>query len=192
MKKDNLNQELGIKNQEDQSLFERLWEKALWSTRYIVVLAVFFSVLAAISLFILGSYEIYHSILHLNPLTNMGEVYKGEEITGHSLMLLELITAIDLYLIGVVLLIFGFGIYELFISKIDIARADKGITILEIENLDELKNKIIKVIIMVLIVSFFERILKISQSYNDPIEMLYFAISVFALSLGVYFMKKHS
>ena len=40
-------------------------------------------------------------------------------------MLLELITAIDLYLIGVVLLIFGFGIYELFISKIDIARADE-------------------------------------------------------------------
>ena len=30
------------------------------------------------------------------------------------------ITAVDLYLIGVVLLIFGFGIYELFISKIDI------------------------------------------------------------------------
>ena len=55
-----------------------------------------------------------------------------------------------------------------------------------------LKNKIIKVIIMVLIVSFFERILKISQSYNEPIEMLYFAISVFALSLGVYFMKKHN
>ena len=187
----NINQEAGIKNQEEQSLLERLWEKALWSTRYIVVLAVFFSVVAAISLFILGSYEIYHSILHLNPLTNMGEVYKGEEITGHSLMLLELITAIDLYLIGVVLLIFGFGIYELFISKIDIARADEGITILEIENLDELKNKIIKVIIMVLIVSFFESILKMSMAYDDPLEMLYFAISIFALSLGVYFIKKH-
>ena len=186
MEKDNLSQESGIKSEEEQSLFERLWESALWSTRYVVVLAVFFSVLAAIALFILGSYEIYHSIVYLNPLTNAE--YSG----NHSDMLLELITAIDLYLIGVVLLIFGFGIYELFISKIDIARADKSITILEIENLDELKNKIIKVIIMVLIVSFFERILKISQSYNEPIEMLYFAISVFALSLGVYFMRKHS
>ena len=54
MKKNNLNQELGIKNQEEQSLFERLWEKVLWNTRYIVVLAVFFSVVAAISLFILA------------------------------------------------------------------------------------------------------------------------------------------
>ena len=107
-------------------------------------------------------------------------------------MLLELITAIDLYLIGVVLLIFGFGIYELFISKIDIARADIGVTILEIENLDELKNKIIKVIIMVLIVSFFESVLKMSMEYNEPLEMLYFALSIFFLSLGVYFIKKHN
>ena len=190
MKKDNLNQEAGIKHQDNQSLFERLWEKALWSTRYIVVLAVFFSVVAAISLFILGSYEIYHAIVDLNHLTNK-YTPEGEEIKNHSVMLLELITAVDLYLIGVVLLIFGFGIYELFISKIDIAREDEAVTILEIENLDELKNKIIKVIIMVLIVSFFESILKISQSYDEPKEMLYFAISVFALSLGVYFMKKH-
>ena len=186
MEKDKLNQQLGHKSQDEQSLFERLWEKALWNTRYIVVLAVLFSVLAAIALFVLGSYEIIHSVIYKNPLTN--HEFQG----NHSDMLLELITAIDLYLIGVVLLIFGFGIYELFVSRIDIARADESVTILEIENLDELKNKIIKVIIMVLIVSFFERILKISQSYDEPIEMLYFAISVFALSLGVYFMKKHN
>ena len=54
-----------------------------------------------------------------------------------------------------------------------------------------MKNKIIKVIIMVLIVSFFESILKMSREYDKPIEMLYFAVSIFALSLGVYFVKKH-
>ena len=111
---------------------------------------------------------------------------------GHSELLYKLITAIDLYLIGVVLLIFGFGIYELFISKIDIARRDEAVTILEIENLEELKNKIIKVIILVLIVSFFERILKISSSFTSPIDMAYFAISILGLSLGVYYIKKHS
>ena len=186
MEKDNLNQESGIKSLEEQSRMERVFEKILWSTRYAVILAVVFSVLGSVALFVLGSYEIMETLFVNLPPLIMGETH------DHSHMLLKLITAIDLYLIGVVLLIFGFGIYELFISKIDIARADKGITILEIENLDELKNKIIKVIIMVLIVSFFERILKISQSYNEPIEMLYFAISVFALSLGVYFMKKHN
>jgi uncharacterized membrane protein YqhA len=63
-------------------------------------------------------------------------------------------------LIGLVLLIFGFGIYELFISELEIARlGDEFGNILEVSNLDDLKNKIIKVIIMVLIVSFFQRIL---------------------------------
>ncbi len=193
MKEDSLKQETGIKAKKDQSKIERIWESILWNARYVVVLAVFFSVAAAVSLFIIGSYEIYHAIVHLNHLTNNHKEVEGVliPISSHSDMLLELITAIDLYLIGVVLLIFGFGIYELFISKIDIARADEGITILEIENLDELKNKIIKVIIMVLIVSFFERILQMSGTYEKPIEMLWFALSIFALSLGVYFIKKH-
>ena len=186
-------QEKFEKDNKTQSFIERVWESGLWSTRYIVVLAVFFSVIAAISLFILGSYEIYHAIVHLNPLTNDYKDIDGVliPISHHSDMLLELITAIDLYLIGVVLLIFGFGIYELFISRIDVARADQGITILEIKNLDQLKNKIIKVVIMVLIVSFFESILKYSSKFDDPIELMYFAISIFVLSLGVYFIKKH-
>ena len=47
----------------------------------------------------------------------------------------------------------------------------KAVTILEIENLEELKNRIIKVIIMVLIVSFFERILKISGDFKEPVHM---------------------
>ena len=64
------------------------------------------------------------------------------------------------------------------------------ITILEIKDLDELKNKIIKVIIMVLIVTFFERVLK--MEYSEPLDMLYFAVSIFALSFGVYLIRKHN
>ena len=74
------------------------------------------------------------------------------------------------------------------ISKIDIARNNIDITILEIENLDELKQKIIKVIIMVLIVNFFERILK--MPYETPEDLLWFAISVLALSIGIYLVRK--
>ena len=94
-------------------------------------------------------------------------------------------------MIGVVLLIFSFGIYELFISKIDIARENTDVTILEVENIDELKQKIIKVIIMVLIVSFFEKILKLHDNFQSPLDMLYFAFSIFALALGVYFINKN-
>ena len=176
----------------NQSLIERIFEKLLWNIRYIVVLAVIFSVLAAVSLFILGSYEIIESIITKNPITNDGRIYDqaGNTIHDHFPMLLKLISAIDLYLIGVVLLIFGFGLYELFISKIDIARKDEAVTILEIDNLDELKSKLINVIVMVLIISFFESILKNTYSFKTPQDMLFFSISILALAIGVYFITQ--
>ena len=181
----NNNENSNIKSSSEQGFVEKYWEIFLWSTRYVVILAVFFSVLASITLFVVGSYEIIHTIIFDNPL-----IFSDGGHLDHKKMLYTLIGAVDLYLIGIVLLIFGFGIYELFISKIDIARQDFSVTILEVENLDELKNKIIKVIIMVLIVSFFERILKISYTFEEPLQMFYFACSIFALSLGVYFIRK--
>ena len=41
---------------------------------------------------------------------------------------------------------------------------------------------------MVLIVTFFERIL--DMKYDNPIDMLYFAISILALSIGIYLVRK--
>ena len=137
-----------------------------------------------VTLFIVGSFEIGYTIIKEIPLL-------FNHVDGaHGQLLVGVIEGIDLYLIAVVLMIFGFGIYELFISKIDIARQNLDITILEIENLDELKQKIIKVIIMVLIVTFFERILQLGSQFEDPIHMLYFAISILALSIGIYLVRK--
>ena len=166
----------------NHTFMEKYFERGLWGIRYVVVVAVVFSTISAISLFLIGSYKIVHALLHDNPFATEGH--------GHSHILATFIGAVDLYLIGVVLLIFGFGIYELFVSKIDIARQNTDVTILEVENIDELKNKIIKVIIMVLIVSFFERVL--SMEYNSPLEMMYFAISIFALAFGVYMINKNN
>ena len=172
----------GIKSENEQSNFERIGEKALWSTRFVVLFAVVSSIVASIILFLVGSYEIGYTIYNeISQLLSSGPFSKDDLLVG-------VIAGIDLYLISVVLMIFGFGIYELFISKIDIARDNIAITILEIENLDELKQKIIKVIIMVLIVNFFERILK--MPYSSPEDLLWYAISVLALSVGVYVVRK--
>ncbi len=220
---------------EGRSFLEKMFEKGLWGTRYIVVIAVIFSTLAAISLFIIGSYEVtlgvkqyigqlkeYHQISDgsevsaqtnlplnfgwgdsLNDNNDMSDIHSNAHLLDeednhhhhpfpkHTGLLGIIIGAVDLYLIGVVLLIFGFGIYELFISKMDIARRKKDVSILEVNNIDQLKNKIIKVIIMVLIVSFFEKILSVSDSYKEPIQMMWFAISIFSLDFGVYLINKH-
>ena len=163
--------------------FEDRFESTLWNLRYVVILAVILSVLASITLFIIGSWDILYSIVFQNPLTN-------NNISHNNDLLFKIISSIDLFLIGIVLLIFGFGVYELFISEIDIARDKFADSTLKINSLDQLKNKIIKVVIIVLIVKFFEKILKITTKYNTPQDLLLLSVSILAICLGFYLINK--
>ena len=107
----------------------------------------------------------------------------------HEELIGGIIGAVDLYLIAVVLLIFAFGIYELFISEIDDAEnSEVGSKILAIHSLDELKDKLGKVVVMVLIVSFFKKV--IHMNFDTPLSMLYLAGSILALALALYYMHK--
>ncbi|MBN2734402.1 MAG: YqhA family protein [Methanomicrobiaceae archaeon] len=167
----------------EQGKLESCFEHALWSMRYVVLLGVIFGALSALVLFIAGSLEIFDILKEYVISSNIHMTHED--------ILIGIIGAIDFYLIGLVLLIFSFGIYELFISKLDIARTcgEFG-NILEVKNLDDLKNKIIKVIIMVLIVSFFQRIL--SMTFTTSMDMLAMAISISVICIGVYFLGKHN
>lgn len=160
---------------------EHLLESMLWSSRLIVILAVAFGTFSAIILFVSGSLEILNTLGHA--------IDFATATVEHTEILIGIIGAVDFYLIGMVLLIFSFGIYELFISQIDVARKGNVFhNILEISSLDDLKNKIIKVIIMVLIVSFFQRVLALQMLTGT--DMLFMAISIAALCIGVFFLQK--
>jgi uncharacterized protein (TIGR00645 family) len=161
---------------------EQLFEALLWKSRLIIILAVIFGVLASAALFLTGSYEIWHTVTHILP------GHGGEP--DYSKLLIGIIGAVDLYLIGIVLLIFSFGIYELFISDIDAARQGnekEHNNILEITSLDELKNKLLKVVIMVLIVTFFKSVL--SAQFQTPLEILYFGVAILAVAVCSYFIR---
>ena len=165
-------------------MLEKIFESGLWSSRLITILAVIFSILAAFALFALASADLYHVLVATYQYFFMGVHPEN----FHADVVAEIIGAIDLYLIAVVLLIFGFGIYELFISDIDVAKGTGGEKILYVSSLDELKDKIAKVIVMVLVVSFFQRVLH--TEYKGAQEMFYFAISIAALSLGLFLLHK--
>ena len=149
--------------------FVKNFEKILWNLRYIVILSVVLSILSSITLFVIGSWDIINSIINQNPLFN-------PNINNNNDLLFNIISSIDLFLIGIVLLIFGFGVYELFINEIDFAKGKFSDSTLKIKSLDQLKNKIIKVIIIVLIVKFFEKILKLTPEFTSPNDVLLFSI----------------
>lgn len=151
-----------------------------------VVLAVIFGVIGALILFTFASLDVWHVFT-----LSLSVVFEGAHPAHlHETVVGNIIGAIDLYLIAIVLLIFSFGVYELFISKIDPAENAEKTKILEIRSLDQLKDKLAKVIIMVLVVSFFQRVLH--MEYKSPQDMLYFAGSIFALALALYFTHKAS
>ncbi len=168
------------------NFLEKIFEGTLWQGRLLILLAVVFGMIGAVVLFVVASIDIYHVALYTihTLLTHAHPSNFHEKIVG------EIIGAVDLYLIAVVMLLFSFGLYELFISKIDIAEKSESSGILKIKNLDQLKDKLAKVIIMVLIVSFFKRV--INMEYTTPLQMLYFAISIFALAFALYFLHKGS
>ncbi len=185
MKEDNSNQEQYEINKKSMSIIERVFENMLWSTRFFVLLAVIFSMIGGISLFIVASVDVWHVA------TTVFDNYFGKAghvPNFHEKIVAELIGAIDLYLIAIVLFIFGFGLYELFISKIDVAQKSASSKILEIHSLDELKDKLAKVIIMVLIVGFFKRAMH--TQYNGALDMLALAGAILGLALAFYFMHK--
>ena len=160
-----------------------IFEKILWNARYITIFAVVLSIVSSFTLLVIGSWEIIEAVIFYNPLFD-------ESITSNNDLLFKIISAIDLFLIGIVLLIFGFGIYELFVSDIDFTNSKFNESTLKIKDLDQLKNKIIKVIIIVLIVKFFEKILKFSENFKDPIDILYFSLSILSICLGYYLINR--
>ena len=167
-------------------MLEKTFEGSLWASRFMVILAVIFGLIGAVVLFIVASFDIYDTakfvlntyITHAHP-----ENFHEDVVGG-------IIGAVDLYLIGVVMLLFAFGLYELFISDIDAAKDDEGNDnqILAIHSLDQLKDKISKVIVMVLVVGFFQKVGH--TQYNGALDMLYFALSITAVAVGLYFLGK--
>lgn len=163
-------------------LLIQILERLLWESRLILILAVISSLLASTFLVLLGTYE----ILILIKKTIFFEINNIEYFQKESIT--KIIGAIDNYLIATVLLIFGLGLYELFISKIQQIEEDtKSSKILMIHSLDQLKDKIAKVIIMVLIVTFFKYSIS-QENWNMP-NLLLLAVGILLIALSFYLIN---
>lgn len=168
------------------NFLHKIFERILWNSRLFIIFAVILSMLGSILLFWVASVDILKASYKTYQYYTVG-LSAGEDI--HTILLNAIISAIDLYLIAVVLLIFAFGLYELFIAKIEI-KDEHSSKVLEIHTLDQLKDKLAKVIVMALIVAFFSKVL--NMGIASSLDMLYFAVSILGLSLGLYFLHKDS
>lgn len=150
-----------------------------------VFFAVVAAIISALIMIIMGCLEVISVVIEIVHSISSPEAYDGFSKTAVS----HLVSAIDDYLIGTVFLIFGIGLYELFISKIDIAEKDETSSrVLIIHDLDQLKEKIAKVVIMVLIVTFFKYAVNIN--YTEMINLLYLSIGILLIAISIYLTHK--
>lgn len=167
-------------------MLEKIFENTLWSSRFVIILAVIFGLIGAVVLFAVASVDVYETAKFVfnTYLTHAHPQNFHEDVVG------GIIGAVDLYLIGVVMLLFSFGLYELFISDIDAAKDEHGEEnqLLAIHSLDQLKDKISKVIVMVLVVGFFQKVGH--TQYEGALDLLYLALSITAVAVGLYFLSK--
>lgn len=159
---------------------EQVFEFILWNFRLFALIPVIFGLISALDFFIIGTVEIW---IGLRQNLALNHYFKSREL---AVVVSHIIGGIDYYLIGIILLIFSFGIYELFISEIDLEvdTARKGVLV--ITSLEELKKKLLQVIIVALIVSLFKKM--ITLEIKTSLDIIYVSIAIFLISVSSYLM----
>jgi len=170
------------------SLLEKIFETVLWNSRFVVVVAVVASLAAGFVVFYMATADVYYLILHVLHYADPSmELAARKEL--HDVTISHIVEVVDGYLLATVMLIFSLGLYELFISDIDVAqRSKKSSRVLVIRDLDDLKARLAKVIVMILIVSLFEHALKLKM--ESTVDLLNFAGSIALVGLALFLMHK--
>lgn len=165
---------------------ESWFEKFLWNSRFMVFSAVLASLLLSLILFAITTLDVVSLLSHAWHYFIVGE---AEKKVLKVLLVAHTVSSVDGFLLATILLIFALGLYELFISDIDDAkRSEQGSKVLIIRDLEDLKSKLAKVILMILVVTFFE--VSLSMSLNTPLDLVYFALGILMVSLALYFTGK--
>ncbi len=165
-------------------LLERVFEKALWNSRFVVLVAVVSSMAAGFAIFWMATVDVYILVSHVTHYADPSLTVEARKAL-HDQTITHIVEVVDGYLLATVMMIFSLGLYELFISDIDEARgSSKSSKILVIESLDDLKGRLAKVILMILIVTLFEMALQLDV--KSALDLLYLGASIALIGLALY------
>ena len=139
--------------------------KLFGATRYAVLIPSLASILGALLLMALGSYEMVLVII--------------DSITSESSLkesIVSVLTAVDAILLGTVLLVIGYGLFELFIDD------ELPVPLwLRVYDLDDLKSKLIGVVVAIIAVVF----VGIFVDANRSADVISYGVGAGALVVGL-------
>ena len=139
--------------------------RSLAASRYLIVLAVIGTLLSSAALLLYGTLVVIDLVVE-----TMREWSVSADRAKN--LSIEFIELVDFFLLGTVLYLVGIGLYELFIDP-DLPTPEW----LHVESLDDLKSKLIAVIVVLLGVTF----LGSAVSWKGGHDILYFGFAIAAV-----------
>jgi uncharacterized membrane protein YqhA len=164
---------------------ETIFESSLWGSRFVIIAAVIGSLMAGFAIFYMASVEVINLFIHALGYADSNLTEQARKAL-HDSIVSDIVEVVDGYLLATVMLIFSLGLYELFISDIDQAQGSKASSrILVIHSLDDLKSRLAKVILMILIVTLFQQ--AINMHLRTPLDLVYLGGSIALIAVALYF-----
>jgi uncharacterized membrane protein YqhA len=143
------------------------------ASRYLIVVAVIGIFVAATALMFYGAVE---------TLTMVGGLFGDTGAKGSKALVLAAIELVDLFLLSTVMYVIAIGLYELFVDD-TLVLPDW----LEIHDLDDLKNKLIGVVIVVLGVLFLGQVI----GWDGQRDLLGYGVAVaLVVAALTYFLSQ--
>ena len=140
-------------------------KRILGLTRFAVVVPAIASIIGALLLMAQGSISMV--IVVIEAISNGSSLKES---------IVDVLTAIDAILLGTVLLVIGYGLYELFID------ADIEVPLwLRVNNLDDLKSKLIGVVVAIIAVVF----VGVFVDSNRSEDVISYGVGAGALVVGL-------
>lgn len=168
---------------------ELLFERILWLSRLVVVVPVVISILVSFALFYTSTVDALSLIGRM-----LGYAAVTDEAARTALRLdslADVVAIIDNYLLASLLILFGIGLYELYINKIDaIENSDLASRLLLIKSFDDLKDRLASVVLLILVVKFFQQAL--SLKYESVADILLLAIGIALIGLSFFLTRKNT
>jgi len=152
-------------------------QRILPASRYLILIAILGSFVAATVLILYGGYNTIRLVIEaFSFLSGDPDELKNVAV--------KFIGIVDVFLLGTIFYIIALGLYELFIDD-----QVKVPAWLEIHSLDDLKEKLIGVVIIVLGVFFLEKVV----TWKDELDLLPLGVSIALVIAALsYFLSQIS
>ena len=161
-----------------------VFESVLWESRLLMIIAVVLSALMTLGVFFLTAIDVVQIVQSLAAYADFSLAAEARDDLRAKIITL-VVKTIDTFLIAAILLIFAFGLYELFINELNMARKSEAARkLLQTHTLDELKSRVAGLLLLILVIEFFQQALRFR--YNSALDIFYLAAGILLISAAFY------